>query len=152
MGGTQDWMGILPTPDWMGVSHTSRTGWGTPPYSTGRDTFPPSRTVPPCQDWLGTPLSRTGWVPPIQGLDRLPPRHPGQDEFLPWPGLDGVTPPARTGLGTPLSRTRWGTLTRTGCDTTPSPPETEQHSEHLLHDGRYAPCVHAGGFSFSSVK
>ena len=29
----------------------------------------------------------------------------------------------------------------------PPPPKTEQQSEHLLHGGRYASCVHAGGLS-----
>ena len=29
----------------------------------------------------------------------------------------------------------------------PPPPETDQHSEHLLRAGRYASCVHAGGLS-----
>ena len=27
---------------------------------------------------------------------------------------------------------------------TPPPQETEQHSEYLLYDGRYASCVHVG--------
>ena len=29
------------------------------------------------------------------------------------------------------------------------PPQTDQHSEHLLRGGRYASCVHAGGLACS---
>ena len=61
--------------------------------------------------------------------------------------VDGVPPPpSRTGWGPPPppARTGWG-----------NPPpckETDEHSEHLLYDGRYASCTHAGGLSCYSLE
>ena len=63
--------------------------------------------------------------------------------------LTGGVPHPRSRWGP--SRTGWGTPppSKTGWGNPPSPhQEIEQHSEqHLLRDGRYASCVHAGGFS-----
>ena len=40
-----------------------------------------------------------------------------------------------------------GGVTPASVGTSPPPSRTDQHSEHLLRDGRYASCVHAGGLS-----
>ena len=53
-----------------------------------------------------------------------------------WWGVPPRVPPTMTGWGTPPP-------TMTGWCT----PPPHQHSEHLLRDGRYASCVHAGRLS-----
>ena len=54
---------------------------------------------------------------------------PGPDGGVPW-GQDGVF------------------LAHPGLDWVPPPlARRQQHSEHLLHGGWYASCVHAGGLS-----
>ena len=77
-----------------------------------------------------------------------------------FPGLDGgryPIPRSRQG-GTPIPGLDGGTLEYPphpgqvpgqdrGYPGVPPCQDTEQHSEHLLHGGRYASCVHAGGLS-----
>ena len=89
-----------------------------------------------------------------------------------WGEVPGV-PPDRTGLGYPPARSGWGSPDRTRLGYPPSqvrmdypsqdrtgvlpsqvrmgypPTRTEQQSQHLLHYGRYASCIHAGGLSYS---
>ena len=55
------------------------------------------------------------------------------------PGINGGDL-HQVGWGYPLSG--W-----TGVHPTFPRPETQQHSEYLLHRGRYASCVHTGGLS-----
>ena len=58
-----------------------------------------------------------------------------------WLGGGGVPHPRSGGGGDPIPGNGLGT---------PLPPpgqETDLHSEHLLHGGRYASCVYAGGLS-----
>ena len=71
-------------------------------------------------------------------------RYPG----YPPPGLGGGGYPisgldVRRYPGYPPTRSGWWGGTRG----TPPTHETEQHSEHLLRDGRCTSCVHAGGLS-----
>ena len=63
---------------------------------------------------------------------------------------DGGTP-CQVGWGYQAIRLDGGTPSphRAGW-VTPSPWETEQHSEYLLHGGRYASCVHAEALSCSA--
>ena len=73
----------------------------------------------PQQGWMG--------YPPQLGLDGSP-----------SVGTSWGYPPYLDCIGTPPVRTGWGY----------SPPlPRQQQSEHLLHGGRYASCVHAGGLS-----
>ena len=93
----------------------------------------------------GVPHPRSG-----RGVPPLPP----------WPGLDGVPPWTWDGVP-PQPDLGWGTPPWTWDRVPPRPgmgypprPETGYppdlgHSEHLLRDGRYASCVHAGGLSSS---
>ena len=115
------------TPDWKVMVHNYRPlpkdGKGTVFTGVCLSTPGQDRTrLPPSQD-------RTG-VPP-------PPARTGQG--YPPPGQD------RTGVYLGQDRTWVNPLPGTGVP--PPPPETKQHSEHLLRNGRYASCVHAGGLS-----
>ena len=129
-GSTPSWVWVGGTPSQVSVGGYPVPGLGRgypiPGLGRGEDH--------PRSGW-GVPHPRSGWwgypgYPPDQvwrGVPRLPPlarsgwcRVP---VVLP-PWLDGV-PPTMAGWGTPL----------------------HQHSEHLLHSGRYASCVHAGGLS-----
>ena len=108
----------------------------------GRGAVPhPGGVPPPSRPGQGTPLGQG--TPSIKiwpgyphlGMGYPPPSRPGQG--TPNPGMGY---PPDLGWGTPPG---WGThLTWDGV-----PPQTEQHSEHLLRGGRYASCVHAGGLS-----
>ena len=71
------------------------------------------------QTWDGVPHQTWDGVPPWT-WDGVPPRH-GTGYPQTW---DGVPP--RHGMQYPLPDMGWGT---------PSPPETDQHSEHLLRGG-----------------
>ena len=65
--------------------------------------------------------------------------YPGQ--VPPWPGQDGVVPcQGGTQVRYPPSQVRMRGGTQLG-----------QHREYLLHGGRYASCVHAGGLSCYGV-
>ena len=139
-GGT--WLG---TPQGSGYPRGG-TWPGTPPgvwvppggYLTG---YPPGVRVPP----RGVP----DWVPPQGGLGtpggvRVPPGG-YLTGYLPG-GVPGpAPPPPRGGTQTPTPPGRGGTRTP------PPPPgggtQLGQHREYLLHSGRYASCVHAGGLS-----
>ena len=130
MGGTpsQVWVGGYPIPS-LGGYPISGLGWGGTPS----------------QVWMvgGIPHLRFGWGYPILGLDG------GGYLGYPRPGLDGGGTPSQVWMvgvpGIPPNQVwmvggTWGT---------PPTHETEQHSEHLLHGGRCASCVHAGGLSRS---
>ena len=99
----------------------------------------------------GTPPDM-GWGPP-QTSDRVPPRH-GMGYPLTWDGVPprtGMGYPPRHGTGYPQIWDRYPPRTWDRVPPPPGPemgyPQTDQHSEHLLHGGRYASCVHAGGLS-----
>ena len=88
----------------------------------------------PSPGWRGTPGQR------------YPPAVRTQDWGTPSPGQDRTEVPfPQTGLGYLLSQDRTGVPPSTRTRVPPS--KTEQHSEHLLHGGRYASCFHAGGLS-----
>ena len=104
--------------------------------------------VPNPRSRLGVPCPRSGWggalfqiwmgVPhPADGGDLI------QDQDGRYAranqGLDGVPPPVRTGWAPPPHQDWMGYP--------PPRQDTDQHSEHLLHGGRHASCVHAGGLS-----
>ena len=157
---------------WQGCPHPSQ--WGTPSLP-----MVPSQVwmgVPlyqvwtaggaPSQVWMGVSLSQV-WmgVPPSSP-------HGGGTPILPDGGypMDGGTPtirirkgypsPPRPGMGYPIQTWEGGTSQlRPGKGTSPpisgprtggGYPQPEQHSMYLLHGGRYAFCVHAGGL-LSSV-
>ena len=71
-----------------------------------------------------------GGVYPVQGGHTLA-------GGVPWPGEGGTL---AGGAGYPV---RGGTLVGGGT-------QLGQHREYLLHGGRYASCVHAGGLSCSA--
>ena len=83
-------------------------------------------------------------------LGRVPPR-PGPDRGVPWPGPDGGVP----WQGTPPARSRWGVPWQGTPPQQGTPPPRSwwrgtlvgQQKEYLLHGGRYASCIHAGGLS-----
>ena len=84
----------------------------------------------PSQVWMGGGTHpRSRGVPHSRSGCKVPPT---------W---DGV-PPSSTGWGTP--HLVWVTPTWTWDGVPPPNQETEQHSEHLLHGGQYASCIHAG--------
>ena len=169
---SQDWMGC-PLQPGLDTIPPARTGRGAPSRQDwirypqpGMDGVPPPPSqdwmeyplrsglagLPRGQDWIGTPLARTGlgsllvrtgWST-SSGQDWLGtfrPRHysieypPGRTEWgtpRPLPGQHRV-PPGRTGWDIPH-------------------PETEQQSKYLLRCGRFASCVHAGRLScFTSI-
>ena len=65
--------------------------------------------------------------------------HLADGEYPPNIGTGyGYPPPVRTGWGYPPS----------GLDGCTPHQKTEQQSEHLIHSGRYASCIHAGGLSY----
>ena len=77
-----------------------------------------------------------------------------------WGGTLGVprsgTPPARSAGGVPWQGVPWWGSTQVryppgqvsqGGYPAGGVPRSGQHSEYLLHGGRYASCVHAGGLS-----
>ena len=153
-----DWMGVFPL--WLdGVPHPADSDWGVPhlvdvgdtlgyPIRTGWGTSPSGLDgVPLCWDRMGIPPS---------GLVVYPPIGTGWD--IPCWDWMGVHPPCWDWMGLLPIGTGWGTLL-SGLDGVPqfppfwldggSPPhqETKQQSEHLLRNGRYASCVHAGGLS-----
>ena len=82
-------------------------------------------------------LARGGDPIPRSGQGRVPPSQVRMGSPHPPPHLGGV--PGQD----------WGRTVPWDWMGLPPPPgrETEQHSEHLLHSGRYASCVHAGGLS-----
>ena len=94
----------------------------------------PSQGVYPIQSWLGGghTLARSAWGTPLLGLGlgRPPPIETRWWYSPHWDWMGYPPPPSWTGSGNP-----------------PPPTETEQQSEYLLHGGRYASCVHAGGLS-----
>ena len=116
----------------------------------------------PSPKWGGTPLQGT----PLPGMGYLPA----------WSGHTGVplSQVRMGGGGTPRQGTtsqRWVPLARSGWGGTPGwlypqpgmaypqpgmgylpSPWIEQQTEYLLHNGRCASCVHAGGLSCLSVK
>ena len=73
----------------------------------------------------------------------------GGTPSIPGPGR-GVPHPRSRWRGVPPSRTKWGNPPPPPM---PPPPAVrrQQHSEHLLRDGRYASCVHAGWLSCFSI-
>ena len=82
---------------------------------------------------LGTPPAKSAWgdltwVPPLPGYPPSQVRGGTLVEggYLTWVPPRQGTPPAGGGGGVPRSG---------------------QHREYLLHGGRYASCVHAGGLS-----
>ena len=92
----------------------------------------------------------------MRGYPRYPPTL-GWDTPWTWDGVppwtwDGVPPgpgmgyPPQPGMGYPHPRHGMGypPIPEMGRGT---PPQIDQHSEHLLRVGRYASCVHAGGLS-----
>ena len=94
--------------------------------------------------WGGYPIPSLGRGYPIPGLAGGYP--------IPGPGgtpsqVQGGTPSQVWG-GTP-SQVRGGTLSQVWGGTLGSPPQTDQHREHLLCGGRYASCIHAGGLPCS---
>ena len=141
-----DWGGGTPSQVWLGGSRSDQDGVTPPP--PGLDGVPS-----PPQTWDGDPPGHgmgyppgpemgyslrhgTGYPPDIgwgtpQTLDGVPPQT--WDGVPPGPGTGY---PPGPGMGYPP---RHGT----------GYPPTDQHSEHLLHGGRYASCVHAGGLSCS---
>ena len=152
--------------DRRGVPHlTDGGGRGLPHPRSGEGCTlsQVQRGVPCCKSGWGVPHSRSGWgylVPSPDGGGGVP--HPA-DEWVPpsqvWTGgvphpADGGwypskiriggpqgTPPVQDWMGYPLP-------SRLGGVTPPSPcQETDQHYEHLLHSGRCASFVHAGGLS-----
>ena len=98
----------------------------------------------------GTPSGCRGGGTPFPGLDGGYP--------LPRSGQGGV-PPSQAGRGYPLPRSRWGgtpsqvwmvvppSQVQGGRGPSRGTPLLEQHSMYLLHRGRYASCVRAGGLS-----
>ena len=68
--------------------------------------------------------------------------------LVPCPFLGGTS--ARCRWGYTQARSRWGYY-RWSTPPPPSrdmvPPQIGQQMEYLIRDGRYASCVHAGGFS-----
>ena len=151
-GGTpsQVWPGGegAPSPRSGGVPHPRSGPGGTPSQVWG---VPHLRGTPSDQVWMGYPPRPgmgypldLGWgtlwtwdrVPP-QTWDQVPPG-PGTGYPLPSPG---TRYPPRPGTGYPP---RPGT----GYPPGPGTGYPPQHSEeHLIRDGRYASCVHAGGLS-----
>ena len=130
----------------------SRSRWG-PTRGTplpGLGGVPPG--VPPHLGLGGgptqsTPPSRSRWGPtqgtPLPGLGGVPPGVPphlglggGPTQSTPHPGLGGGPP----GVPPP----------RQGGPARGTPPD--QHSVYLLHGGRYASCVHAGGLSCICIR
>ena len=109
-----------------GVPHPANWGGSTPPQV--------QVAVPyPADDGEGYPMSRWGIPHPADGgvphpRSRWEVSHPA-DAGYSIPGSGGGYPTSRTGWGTPPpSKTGWGSPSQ----------ETEQHSKHLLHGGRYA--------------
>ena len=103
----------------------------------------------PSQVWMeGCPIPGLGYpIPsldggyPIPGLDRRGTTAQVWTGGYHIPGLDGGTP----------SQVCMGGAPNQGLDGVPPhwdwmgyPPPNQDHREHLLHSGRYAPYVHAG--------
>ena len=119
----------------LGVPNPRSGYWGVPHLRSDGGGYPI-----PGLDGGGYPIPglMVGGTPSQVWMVRVPRVSPSEVWFVGVPGepppwLDGV-PPTMTGWGTP-SMIGWG-----------SPPP-HQHSEHLLHGGRHASCVHAGGLS-----
>ena len=115
---------------------------GVPPPS-GLDRVPPPSGLdmaPPGQDWMGYPLSRTGWgTPHNPGLVGVTPPPFRTGWGTPCPGLDGVPPPAsRTGCGTPCPRLD-------GVTPLPTPPRRRQSSIEST-------CYTAGGMPLAFTQ
>ena len=114
----------------------------------------------PSQVWVGgVPHPRSGRVGgypsqvPLRHGMGLPPPGPGMGYPPGWgmPLRPGTGYPPRPGTGYPPGP-GMGYPPGPGTGYPPGPemgypPPTDQHSEHLLHGGRYASCVHAGGLS-----
>ena len=140
-GGTpsQVWQGGYSIPGLAGGVPHPKSGWGYP--ISGLDT---SWDTPLPWTWDGVPPGPGMGYPPRPGTgypptwDGVPAPRPGTGYPLGWgtPQTWNRAPPPDMGWGTPPDL-RWGTPL----------PQTDQHSEHLLHGGRYASCVHAGGLS-----
>ena len=110
------------------------------------DRVPPrggSGYPPGVPDWVppwggpGTPRGVPDWVPPEGYLDPpgeyltgYPPGGVVPGRVPPRGGTQNTPPGGVPGQGPPRGGTQLG-----------------QHSEYLLHSGRYASCVHAGGLS-----
>ena len=94
----------------------------------------------PSQVQGGYPIPGPGGYP-ILGPGRGCP--PGIPPHLAGGRLPGVPPHLAGGCPPGVSPT-WQGGARPG-----TPPYQEQHSMYLLHGGRYASCVHAGGLSCS---
>ena len=80
---------------------------------------------------MGYPPGPEMGYPPRHGMGYLP--RPGMG-YPPRPGT-GYPPRPGTGYHPPPPDLRW------------VPPRTDQHSEHLLHGGRYTSYIHAGGLT-----
>ena len=118
-----------PSPDRRVRHPSSSNGEGTTIQSQWRGT--------PIQSWWGGTHLVLTMEYPIQSWWGHP--HPvPMGVGVPQPGQYGV-PPIRIGWGTP--RHDWMGV--------PSPQETEQQSDYLLHSGRYPSCFNAGGLSCS---
>ena len=131
----------------------------------------PDRVPRPPGGVPGPPRGVPGQVPPGGVWVRVPPggypvRYPPGGLGTPLGGYLDPDPPGGTRLGTPPGGCvprpppggTWpgpwgGTRTPPGGRGVPVPPrggtQLGQHREYLLHSGRYASCVHAGGLSCS---
>ena len=117
------------TPTWTGGTPSPIQGWGTPKARWGT---PHLRLdgVPSLQGWMdGVPPSKTGWYyPPSKVGCGYPPFNDGGTPL----SRDEGTPPPSRDSGIPFKVP------------TALPP-----AKDLLHDGRYASCVHVGVLSCS---
>ena len=124
----------------LSVHRGGEGGSGYPPPGGVPDRVPPRggylTGYPPGGVWI--PPGGV-WVPPPGGRSGYPPGGvPGQ---VPPPGGSGYPPPGGTQTpGYPPGGVTWPGTPRGGT-------QLGQHSEYLLHSGRYASCVHAGGLS-----